>query len=915
MFQRTKICTGLLLAFGSLAVYAQDADVAPQRVEITGSSIKRVDAESSLPVQTLSHEDIAQLGVTSTEELLQHVTANSAVGANTTAEGAGASTYGEANASLRGLGASRTLVLVNGHRLANFATDGTAVDINSIPLAAVDHVEVLKDGASGLYGSDAVAGVINFILRKDFKGVELSAYYGKPTSAGGGKDGKGSITVGFGDMATTHYNVMGSLDFEHTSAIYGYQRGYADRAWDNGGAFDVSATPSGALRTYDPSATPGVLNSQGSGLGNPLAVGGATGNTCAANGSAWNALEGTCRFNSSPFVPLLPDITRINGSLSLRARVNDDIDFFAEGFLSNSRTVTTEQPSPYSVSFLATDNLFPTKGVNPAIVLNPSNPAYQSVVLPYLTSIGSSAAGQPVTVSYRAFDGGPRQHTDDALQTHFTTGLEGNLKGWDFDAAYSYNASEVKESTQNGYQNQVALVQLLSGNDAFNPFVATQTPALAKQIAATNYVGPMISANLSTQAIDLKGSHDLFALPGGEMSLALGGSLRKEQLVLSPSAAYQSGDVSGYGGQVLPLDANRNSHSIFAELYAPLLKSLDADFQLRNDHYPNASSTNPKFSMSFTPIQQVKFRGSYGTGFREPSLPELYNPDTVGTSQSFADPVTGLTNQYTTLSGGNPNLKPEKSKQFSLGAVIEPVKNLSATIDYWHIRISNDVTSLDPQFIVQQAAAGVSPYTGLVTRDSSGNITLITSTNINAGSVKTSGVDVDVKWKSTKASWGGLDAELNGTWTQKYDETLPDGTVQQSVGNTIGPDGTPLNAVAAGGIIFKWRHAFTVNYTYGAYELGVTQNYQSSYNDSSRADCSTDVECATPVRIKAFQTFDLQGAYTGVKGVTFRLGAKNFTNRQPPQTIMLGQYFQVGYDPTYYDPHGRFVYGSVTYKF
>jgi iron complex outermembrane receptor protein len=915
MFQRTKICTGLLLAFGSLAVYAQDADVAPQRVEITGSSIKRVDAESALPVQVLSHEDIAQLGVTSTEELLSHVTANSMVGGTNVAQGAGASTYGESTVSLRGLGANRTLVLVNGRRLANYATDGTAVDINSIPISAVDHVEVLKDGASGVYGSDAVAGVVNFILRKDFKGVEVGAFYGKPTTGGGGKDGKGSITVGFGDMATTHFNVMGSLDFEHSSAIYGYQRPYADRSWDNGGAFDVSATPSGALRTYDPSATPGVLNSQGSGLGNPLAVGGATGNTCAANGSSWNAVEGTCRFNSSPFVPLTPDVTRVNGSLALRARVNDDIDFFAEGFLSNNKTVTREQPSPYSVSFLSSDFLFPEKGVNPAIVLNPSNPAYQSVVLPYLTSIGSAAAGQPVTVSYRAFDGGPREHTDNSLQTHFTTGFEGNLKGWDFDSAYSYNASSVKETTQSGYQSQLAMVELLSGNDAFNPYAATQTPALAKEIAATNYVGPMISSTLSTQSLDIKGSHDLYALPGGDLTLAVGASLRKEELNLSPSAAYMSGDISGYGGQVLPLDVSRNSHSVFAELYAPILKSLDADLSVRNDHYPNASSTNPKLSMSFTPVSQVKLRGSVGTGFREPSLPELDNPQTVGTSQSFQDPVTGVTNQYNVLSGGNPGLKPEKSKQFSFGVVLEPIKNLSATVDYWHIRITNDVTVLDPQFIVDQAAAGVAPYTGLVTRDNAGNINLITSTNINAGSVMTSGVDVDVKWKSTKSSWGGLNAELNGTWTQKYNETLPDGTVQQSVGNTIDADGNPLNAVSAGGILFKWKHTLEVGYEYGPYEFGISQNYQSKYNDSSRADCSDAVSCATPAKVKAFQTFDLQGAYTGIKGVTLRLGAKNFTNRQPPQTIMLGQYFQVGYDPTYYDPHGRFIYGSATYKF
>jgi iron complex outermembrane receptor protein len=911
MFQRTKICSGLLMAFGSLAVYAQDASQPVQRVEITGSSIKRVDAETALPVQTVNREQIDTLGVTTAEQLLTTLTANSAVGGTTTAQGAGSSTYGEATASLRGLGANKTLVLVNGRRLANYATDGTAVDINSIPLAAVERVEILKDGASGVYGSDAVAGVINFILRKDFKGVEVNAYFGTPTTKGGGKSTKGSVVLGFGDIDSDHMSLMGSLDFSHETAIYGRQRAYARNSWLNDGTYENSATPSGAIRTYDPSGTPGTLNSQGSALGNPLAVGGLSGSSCAANGSAYDTNFGTCRFNSSPFVPLTPDVTRINASLSFHGRVNDTTDFFMEGFLSNAKTIVTEQASPYSVSFLATDAKFQADGVNPAIVLNPTNPAYQSIVAPYLTSIGEDPT-QPVTVSYRAFDGGGRVHTDNSTLVHFATGFQGSAKGFDYDAVYSHNTSQVAESTQAGYQNQVALVQLLSGNDSFNPFVAAQTPALAAQIAATNYVGPIINSTLTTNAIDLKATHDLFALSGGTATAAFGASFRKEELDLSPSAAYQSGDVSGYGGAVLPLQTSRNAHSIFAEIYAPFFKSFDADLSIRNDHYPNASSTNPKISLSFTPVREVKFRGSFGTGFREPSLPELYAPQAVATTATFLDPQTNVSGQFTQLTGGNPDLRPEKSKQFSLGIVLEPIKNLSATIDFFHIKVDHEVTTLDPEFIVDQAFAGNSAYTGLVTRDSAGNITEIVSTNLNAGGVTTSGIDVDISWKSAKSSAGVFGVDLNGTWTHKYAETLPDGTVQQSVGNSITADGSPLNAVANGGIIFKWRHALEGNWTYGPYRLSLTQNYQSSYNDAARADSATGTDA---VHVKAFQTFDVQAAFAGIKNMTLRLGAKNFTNRQPPQAIMLGQYFQTGYDPSYYDPHGRFVYGSASYKF
>lgn len=921
MFQRTKICTGLLLAFGSVAVFAQDAPQAVQRVEITGSSIKRVNAEAALPVQVISREKIDNLGVTNVEQLLATITANSAVGGTTSAQGSGSSTYGEATASLRGLGSNKTLVLVNGRRLANYATDGTSVDINSIPLAAVERVEVLKDGASGLYGSDAIAGVINFILRKNFHGVELNGFVGTPTSKGGGKSNKASIVMGFGDIDTDHVNLIGSLDFSHDTAIYGRQRAYASNSWLNSGAYDNSATPSGAIRTYKPGSAPGFLASLGSALGNPLNGHGVeSASNCAANGSTWNALEGTCRFNASPFVPLTPDVSRINASVNLTARIDDSNQFFFEGFLSHSHTTVTEQPSPYSASFLATDALFQTRGVDPAIVLNPSNPAYQQYVLPYLLASSHSAvAGQPVTVSYRAFDAGGRVHTDSSTLAHLASGLNGSIAGIDYEGVYSHNSSTVSEDTQGGYQNQIQLVQLLSGNDAFNPFAATQSPQLAAQIAATNYNGNIIKSSLTTDAIDLKATRDLFQLPGGAATAAVGATFRKEQLNLRPSAAYESGDVSGYGGAVPPLNASRNSHSVFAEIYAPIFKTFDADFQLRNDHYPNASSTNPKLSLSFTPISQLKLRGSYGTGFREPSLPELYSPQTVATTSTFVDPATitpgvpnGVPAQYTQVIGGNPTLRPEKSKQFSLGMVLEPIKNLSATIDFFHINVDHEVTTLDPEFIVKQAFQGNATYTPLVTRDSAGNITKIVSTNLNAGGVVTSGVDIDVNWKSAATAAGVFGVNLNGTWTHKYAETLPDGTVQESVGNTITPDGSALNAVAAGGIILKWRHSLEGNWTYGAYRLALTQNYQSSYNDAARADSQTGTDA---VHIKAFETFDIQGAYAGIKGVTLRLGVKNFTNRLPPQTIMLGQYFQNGYDSSYYDPHGRFVYGSASYKF
>src|SRR5450830_387992 len=237
-----------LIGAGLLIQLAFAQDNTPiQRVEITGSSVKRVDAETSLPVQVISKADIARTGATSTEELLQSISAFSSAGGTTNATGAGTSTGGLSSISLRGLGSARTLVLVNGRRLAAFAgSDGSSVNVNAIPLAAIERVEVLKDGASGVYGSDAVAGVVNFILSKRVDGIELNAGYGSPTTGGGGQNGKASITGGYN---TDKLSVVLSGSYEKEKALFGRDRSYA-----------ASAT---RLPYYNSTAT-GLGNIQGS---------------------------------------------------------------------------------------------------------------------------------------------------------------------------------------------------------------------------------------------------------------------------------------------------------------------------------------------------------------------------------------------------------------------------------------------------------------------------------------------------------------------------------------------------------------------------------------------------------------------------------------------------------------------------
>jgi iron complex outermembrane receptor protein len=891
--------------FGQAAL-AQDTAQPIARVEVTGSSIKRADVEGALPVQMVSRDDIKRSGATNTAELLTTLSSNSMVGATNSAEGAGLSTYGLSTASLRGLGASKTLILVNGRRLGNYATDGTAVDVNSIPLASIDHVEVLKDGASGVYGSDAIGGVINFITRQNHTGVELNGY----TSAsryGGGQTHKASILAGWGDFDTDRYNITLSADISKDNAILGRQRAYAGNSWTNNGFRDQSATPSGAITTYDPVTTPNAggviphaLNTLGKGLGNPLSP-----NNCTVNGSDYDANLGTCRFNSAPYVNLVPESKRANVGGSFRFKLNDNAEFFMEGFASRQKTLQEAQPSPYSNSFLSTDPAFALKNITPSIVVSPTSPYYPAA---YLASKGITG---PVSVSYRAFDGGNRQAEDTSNASHLVLGFRGNFKGYDYDVAYTHNNSDITERALSGYQNQTALVSLLSNNNAFNPWTQYQNPALAAQIHATNYVGPVMNAVLRNDALNARISGELFQLPAGAVSFAVGGSLSDENLSVNPSQAYQSGDVSGYGGAVLPLSASRNSSAVFAEAIIPIIKHLEADLAVRHDRYPNASATNPKISLRYQPISQLLLRGSYGKGFREPSLPELYNQQTLGTSSNITDPVTGETGQFNVIYGGNGKLKPEKSEQASAGFVVDPVKGMSIAVDYWKINVNNLVTELAPSFVVNQAAAGNPQYTGQVTRDGAGNITSIVGTKVNAGSVKTAGIDLDARWAFLKSpTFGNFNLRLNGTYTSKYDLTLPDGTVLKSVAATIDKDGNVLNAVSTG-IIFRWKDQLTLDWKRKEWAASLTNNFQTGYWDAARADAETPIA----QHVGAFSTWDAQASYGGIKNLTLTAGVKNLFNRKPPEVITAGSYFQSGYDPSYFDPHGQTAYVSANYKF
>ncbi|ELX12903.1 TonB-dependent receptor [Janthinobacterium sp. HH01] len=890
-------------------VFAQDTPVI-QRVEITGSSVKRVDAETSLPVQVVTKADIARTGATSTEELLQSISAFSSAGGTSNATGAGSSTGGLSSISLRGLGSTRTLVLVNGRRLAAFAgSDGASVNVNVIPLAAIERVEVLKDGASGVYGSDAVAGVVNFILSKQTDGVEITGGYASPSHSGGGQNSKASITGGYN---TDKLNVVLSGSYEKEKALFGRDRDYA-AASTKLPYYNGTATGLGNIQG---SFTPGKgadagFSSGGSGYGNPLAIGDKCGTI--KMGTLQGGAMGSpyCYYDSGPDVGLTPDRELFNLTGNLTYQINDKHQLFGDVLYSQSKVTQTYQASPARASFFETDGEFAKQGVDAALLLFPSNPAYQSIAVPYLQSQGyTSLIGKPLSITSRVFDFGPRQNVDTAKQARVVVGAKGTIGAVDYEVALTHNESKLNSAVTTGYFSQVAYAKIIN-NSNWNPWAAggVQTGALADQLKGAAFSGDFLSAKSTSDSFDAKITGDFWTIAGITPQYAVGAQSRKENYTTNPSDAYQSGDISGLGGSVKPVDRDRTVNSAFGELSIPLTKTLEANLAVRDDHYDDVgNSANWKGNVRWQPIKTFLLRGSYGTGFRAPSLIDLWQPQTLGTSEQFNDPATKQTGlQVNALSGGNPNLKPEKSKQYSFGAVWQPVSTASIGVDFFNINIRDILATPSAQEVVSRFRAGDPAYAGLVTLNGN-DIVSIKQTLANTGNANVQGLDLSANWKDN-FSFGKLEANLNGTYMDTFDQTSPGGDVSHKVGTIVDGAGNPVIGAQNGGVILRWKHQLAGTWSKGPWSTTLVQNYRTGYQVGHDLNDNK-------VFISSEATYDANVTWRGIKNLTLALGIKNLFDKQPdPIGTAVTNQFQSGYDINQYDPRGRLVYVTAGYKF
>ena len=877
------LCTAMLAAT-SQAALAQTADdtatPAMQRVEVTGSSIKRLVSETATPLSIFKAEEFAKQGLSTAQEVLSKIPSNAssmgsgnAVGGNTS----GLPTGGQASADLRGLGGDKTLVLLNGRRIANHPYDGASVDLNIIPIAALERVEVLRDGASAIYGTDAIGGVINFITKRSVNTTTITAEAIAPEHRGADEH-RVNLSSGTGQLDTDGYNLFGVLDYHKQKVLTSQDRAFSSTGIIPGRGLSITSGTTFPGNYFDAAANGGA------GLaGNPYAASGCLPPLSVA------AANGTCRQDYTRQIDDLP--------------AQQQLAFFGKGAfkLGGGHLATLE--------YLHSDNKVKARTAPPpqtGLILPGSSPYYPGNAGGVPAQPGLS--GQPLSVNWRPVEAGQRQIDSRGKADRLVLALEGELAGWDYQGALSRAISRSSEDFTGGYVQDASFAAGVL-NGILNPF-GEQDAAGKAYLASTALRGEVQNAKVTTTGFDFKGSRELAQLAGGPLALALGMELRREKAAFNVNRDIAGQAASSGLSGSLSKAGSRDIEAVFGELNLPLVKNLEVQLAARFDHYSDAgSTTNPKVGLRYQASDRLVLRGSASTGFRAPTLFEKNAPpsrndtndsydDPIlcpgGVPQPGANPLRDCDLQQYKLQGGNENLRPEKSKTFAFGVVLEPVQDVTLAVDYWNIHLKDKIASLPEQSIF----GNYEKYKALFLRNPDGSPYAILDLNDNLGKVKTDGVDVSLNarlWRG--GGYGDLSLAVDGTWTHQYDyQNERDGQFIHNVGRYA--DNNP---------VFRWKHTASLNWRLGAWGATLSQAFKSGYTDQN------SVEEQFRHEVPSYSLLNLSASYTR-QGWLLTAGVKNLLDREPPFSNQ-GTLFQKGYDPRYTDPVGRAWYLRGSYTF
>ncbi|WP_342114107.1 TonB-dependent receptor [Pseudoduganella sp. OTU4001] len=898
-----------------------------QRVEITGSAIKRVAIEGALPVQALSKAQIEQTGATTVADLV--ATLPSMQGFVTSAASINGGGGGVQTASVHAIGTGYTLVLLNGRRIAPYSS-GSAVNLASIPLSAVERVEILTDGASALYGSDAIAGVVNFILKKNQTDANIELTYNRPSKGSAGATSNVAVSKGFGDLDSDGYNVL--LAFSHDTQK---ELNASDRRFSAPGGVHPFEEAGKKYSLYQTSSNsiPGnvtVRNPNPQAMFNPSLL--ATG-TCGAPNTF--KVDNKCVYNYGAVVELLPELKRDGLFASTNIRLGADWTFFAEGlyskFTSTARYASPAQP----------------------LSLNINSALYKAHVVPGLVKLGIDPASvKSATMSLRLVDAGGRTDDWKTDAKHLAFGVQGTQWGWDLNAAYTHSESTAADHAVAGYVSSDKLDALMAAG-TYNPFIVPTAETRAALAGAVLHQ-QLDETRSKIDVLNLRGSREVFGAPGGAAMLALGGDFLRQKYVYDPSAItmganslqpnFTDSPIGGVQGG-LPTDASRKNWGAFAELVVPVMKGLELTGDVRYDSYDavrdrmnfdsagnlvapavkgnEASKTTYKLAAAWRPSDSLLVRASYGTGFKAPVMTDITNAlQGGGNASAHPCPITsgpllplcaGNT-EYNLLSGGNPfsgaaGLRPETSKQSSMGLRFEPSRNLSLGLDFWNVEIKDQIAKLPENEVFGNPARYMGLFVSFYDPIQKQNVLAASLTPFNLSKSHYQGIDWDHTYRSN-----GLTFNWTGTYMKRADiQTLPTDPVESSVGRFDSYNAVTFRWISK--LMTTWKQSDRLSHALtGVYKSGYQDMHVTAANFAIRDEAGNFVTLDR--KVSDYLVWDWQTRFKFNANLTLTGGIKNLFDREPPFSQRItGGGNQMGFDARYADPLGRQLYLVAGYKF
>jgi iron complex outermembrane recepter protein len=885
-----------------------------QAVTVTGSAIPRIDVETPSPVTVISAAQIERSGFTTISDVVRSISADNSGSIPNAFTGGFAA--GSSGVALRGLTVNSTLVLIDGHRSASYpmSDDGerSFVDLNTIPLAAVDRIEVLKDGASATYGADAIAGVVNVILKPGYQGAEGTADIGD-SQHGGGFSKKASFLAGGGDLNKDNYNAYFSAQYQEDDPIYNRDRSYPFNTHDlsaMGGPNGNPGNPTTFLGSTYGAVAPGVLTTPSGGL-----VSGVT----QVPGSLWQPLN-PCGTNSTTtttpgvgtycqqnFVDQYGEAQAKMEQGGLYGRITIKINDTTKAYLSasymESKTWAIGTPNGIQTSTPNNTNaiaLPPTLTTGPnAGQLNPNDPY--------------AAQGEYALINY-TFGDLPQENYYDNHNLRVVGDIAGMFGDWNYDAAMVLNHDWLNVN-QTGYISYPALLSAITSG-SYN-FVNPSSNSASELAALSPTISKTSTSDLDS--FDFSATRSLWDLPGGSAGLAVGAQFRHEAQndpSLNPNSEYQSlGEAQTKG--------TRDVTGAYAELDMPVLAQLEIDAAGRFDHYSDVGNNfSPKVGFKYKPIDEIAIRGTYSKGFRAPSFAENGSSsaegfDTITPPPSFA--TAHNNSAYSTVpyslalyTVANPNIKPEKARNFTFGVVVQPASWLSASVDYYNIKKTNVITGPDfGDAIANYFATGSTGVPGVtVVQDlpdpqnpnAQARPAEFIGEYINANSLKTSGLDIDLQAHFEFSNGIHYISEISGTQIFQWQMILPGGIVQNFVG-TQGPYG-----LSSGAGTPRTRGSWANTIQYGPVTVTGTLYYTSGYSETAEDQGVGPDSCLAfnadetaflpgSCRVGSFTDFDLTGSYQINDHVSITGSVMNVFDRKPP--FDPANYAAVNYNPTY----------------